>query len=1465
MDDAYTTMEFFSVPDTDCVTGLPELDRESLAILTTRRDVVVVRQGRITTYRLDEQQTEPRLEAEFKEPVTAIAESEAGLIVAACGAIHRVTPDGVRELARVDGTVGSLAVAGTSLFAVVGRPGRLDGTLVEVDLPRSAIASERSLRSSEVTLSVDAGGSFLGVSDGTTFRTLRVAPGDPCPDRPAPAPPRPPRPEREDDPCDCHGHGKEKDRPRDDDAERDPTATHPRPDPEPCDPGQSGVPTPDGGRIVGDGGGVTRHPPGSSPRTPFDPCRSHLFFEVHRIQTAGAYLIAADREARNVAVLASTDLRVLHQAQYRHGAVVLSHPAQPLMMVFDHANKAWERKYFGEIELSPIEIEPSINPDVLALDTMTWVGSPLPVLKGNYAPATGHKRVLVIPVVDPGQAFNDADLGKFAAYMKRAGFDHVQKFYRENSFGALSGIDFTFFGAHAGPGGPVRLPRPIAEYYNPLYVGAHVDLVKTGLTFPATVVFDGRERMTLNVQPMTGGRKASTLDVRFTALLCAGVHNEYPAQIQFLGTETGTISIKRPNGANAVLNLKFTPELVNIAGDTEVKAGLAKLETYLQGVIAAAAAAAGISGPLFAKPEMRRVDQGEGGLGLLVTTISHALATGPKLEVNSVTYSGAKDPLGLGSAFEGRMTLTAASDGNLQRYLDFVTVLAQEAAGFNHTQRRLAPDPVVEVKAGDGKLMSQFFIVDEDGGPGATMSVSNAVEMGTLFDTATGVPNTNVTAGRSATPKDGEAGADGLVSDVFTAAVDRLAPPGQHLAKKEAINLFFMPYDCIIIGVVHPAKADATDGDFVQPHEMWSAGPSSWTGHFRAVNAPRTAVFRPHPKEIQRGIQWILAPLQVKPDTALFCHEFGHTIGLDDLYKREAGYREDLIYLQTWAMMDHHGTLSHHCGYHKWQTNWIPNSRIHTIGRPKEDETLVQEVLLVPVEHWHDKDALVGAARAAFALPNHPVAQLVELSLGGDADVFGLIEARQKGAAFSQKLPADPAVLVTHCIVWWDKTRYAFNGRYRAPAHLLHADNQLRNAGDSFDLARGKELPIKGIVVSIVDRKDVAGVQVFLIRVERKHSKEFIDLFFSTSDPYYKNPDLWVDWTGNNGPDGKTSSLDQNRAHIYPPGQPVDQGEKIVVPDTGEEAHWMVARLRNNGNVRAEQVKVNFSVCDPPGTGDNGNFKVRDTVPLVQVPPTGGGEPIFVKSAWPVPAGFKGHTCIMVEIADLKVPLDHTGAALASDDVWQANNRAQKNVDQIGPRSSSPFEPVDFEFSVNNSARWPEVAYLEPEGLPYGMTLTISPKRRKIAAGETAIFRCRLELDDKVIDASCRGDHNFRINAWRVDEDSAILWGGVEYQVRPRKRSTTDLGGSWFNDEVEITGHVAPGNIAGSVRIRLAYTGHHARWVSADLKPGGTFAYKEKAPPNTVELLAIALFEGNKYYSESRSPQRRIMPPPPIR
>jgi hypothetical protein len=405
------------------------------------------------------------------------------------------------------------------------------------------------LRSSRVTLSTDSTNTFLGIGDGETFQTIRMASTRPCP--PATGAAEPPKPAPAEDPCHCkdpHGENGGTQIPG---VEQPPS----RPSPDPCDPGQTGVPTPGGGRVVGSGDGVTKHPPG--PGRPWDPCRSHLFFQVESVRLAGNYIVATDREARNVAVLAAEDLQVLHQAQFRKGAVVLSNPAQPRMLVYDRRSSTWSDTALSLLARLPIDRIPEIDPALLA-EPNTFTGSPMHVLRGTRAPAIGVKKVLMLPVVDPGQSFNDADLPKLAAYLRRTAFSHVAEYYREVSFNALKDVQYSVYGVDAGPGGPLRLPRPISDYYYPPYIGAHVDMIKSGLTFPASIVFDGRESMTLDAQPQTGGRPASVLKVKFSAILASGTHPLYPAQVHFAGTETATIFVKRPNGTNAALNLVST-------------------------------------------------------------------------------------------------------------------------------------------------------------------------------------------------------------------------------------------------------------------------------------------------------------------------------------------------------------------------------------------------------------------------------------------------------------------------------------------------------------------------------------------------------------------------------------------------------------------------------------------------------------------------------------------------------------------------------------------------------------------------------------------------------------------------------------------------------------------------------------------------------------------------------------------
>ena len=101
-------------------------------------------------------------------------------------------------------------------------------------------------------------------------------------------------------------------------------------------------------------------------------------------------------------------------------------------------------------------------------------------------------------------------------------------------------------------------------------------------------------------------------------------------------------------------------------------------------------------------------------------------------------------------------------------------------------------------------------------------------------------------------------------------------------------------------------------------------------------------------------------------------------------------------------------------------------------------------------------------------------------------------------------------------------------------------------------------------------------------------------------------------------------------------------------------------------------------------------------------------------------------------------------------------------------------------YSVTNDGIASEKAYLEPEGLPLGLKLTVLLRARVIAPKETAIFNCKLELDHKVITTGCQYDHEFLIVTCRVAHDSPERCGACKYKVRPREKTVVEIDWSWI-------------------------------------------------------------------------------------
>ena len=1470
------------------------------------KGLAIAADDRLTIYRLllDSNRSAAREVASHRLPgqVSTIAESTLGLLIATELA-GRSTVSLIREkdlttILELSGKITQLAAAGGQAYAVTFEAQEHQSHLIQIDLRQRAAVARRPLDHTQMKLSVDSTGQHLILTDIMARKITKL--GSDL--KPKSSPPTQPSAELR------AVAGGEHNQHRNGPPDRLPhepgcccicckltdkeEQTRPQPSPsggetpqQPEEPGpdyegEDGVPSDDGGIVVGNGDRVDHHSPSGQGKPP---CGRRLFWSIAALQRLGGYVLASDRSTRHVALL-SADMNLVDEWQFgRGGALLLTAEGTSalVMHIRDSGKWVWHDAYEIVSNLRPwLDQFPTIQQE-----TKTFIGQQSYTMSLSLGKKATHVKALLLPVIEGTQWFSSANLNGFGAYMKRTMVPVIKDYYHENSFGTLSrdNLSITIFGVDDGlvpAQGPLRLRRPkLKDYYFPAYKPAKVELVKGDVDAASMIVFDGRESLTIDAKPLTGGPEGAKLTLPFFAIAFQREEKLFSLQVKFLGTETFELELKTPAGGMKTLKLKFPAKVIDISADANVadmKAKLDELGKYLDNVMKAAELAAGITTRLFAPPKLIRIAQVGMRFGRLLVTFSAANTTGNKLTIKNVTSTlPGGDPMGLANPMRG--TMTVGDTGALSQYMENVAVLAQEAEptgrfGYN---ARLLKEPKCNFTYFGRRLDTTIAISDRYGGPGAEVKVIGSSGLETLFETATSEPNSPSTINNSESLRDNE----DFLRDVFSAAIDQIRNVGKltNALEKEKVLHFLQQFSVVLVMPIEAAIQDPKNKDAVLPSEFWDVSPlDHYEISFRGRQIWGTIIDRKD-ESIRLQTNWTLDLMKRggMPDNPLICHELGHALGYGDLY-HQTGYRDDLAYMGQWAMMDYHPDLSHHCGYHKLQSGWIPEGasteedygRVFPLGLPDPSHTKTWELLLVPIELW--RESLVGSSRAAFGVGEKvPVVQLASIDFGGDATVFGLIEARQwtKGSPFSKHLPGDGGILITNGITWKTDERFATAGLYRRSLHLLNPKNILRRPGDQFDLALAPELPVKGMRVELLDLQLVEGdAWVYRVRVSRENA-EFVDLYFSEGDPYYKSPDLWVDWPGNNEP--KPENLNPD----YPVGQPTDQGEEIRVDPAKAQPHWVVARLRNKGQVKAINVKLNFYYFDPPGGGDTGKpmnplegwrYKFIGSTTVPEIP--GKNDPQKIKVKWDVPPGFSGHTCLLVHIEDSGVDTDPTGVPLGSSDSWILNNHAQKNVDLYKPAGSSPFGPIEFDFSVHNAGIGPEVAYVEPNGLPYGMKLTVRPPKQEISSGHTAIFHCKLELEEQIIRSGCENDQRFRIEAWRQDAESSARWGGVEYEIRPRKKTDSKLSGTWYYaNEVILNGTIAPDPDGGVVHIRLDFENQQARWVTVDCAPGGTFTWSGRPPQNSRVLEAIAWFEGNRNFSSSQSNAIKLNAPTVIR
>jgi M6 family metalloprotease-like protein len=818
--------------------------------------------------------------------------------------------------------------------------------------------------------------------------------------------------------------------------------------------------------------------------------------------------------------------------------------------------------------------------------------------------------------------------------------------------------EFTVFGVHLGtPRKPLVLPRAFASYFYDEFSPGGIETIMPG-DWTNPLALDGTETLTLRSDPAVGVGKDYA--VPFAALWTTRTHNSYPVAVNFAGTETLQIDVDDQTGTLRTLNLTFAPlSLSHAQGDDEA-AFLQAIGQHVTNAIRAAETATG-SPVVLQDVVFRRIRQSsnDAEFGRLQGQFRVATAGGAT-QKGQVTLTPPGSPpaaLGvLGLTGMGARSGVLGSAAQVGSYLGECLHAARFESGEGMGQNDPHLDSAVETEedAVAQTVRVRIKLAEDKGGAGAEITrVSSAGHTASGWSTAVPVPGSESTKNNRNTMRYHQ----DLANDVFTAAMDHIRATS--VWNTEAVRAQFADFDAMMIGFVGACPTTVPVAD------RWNAA--------NAVDFTRLRMFvryhqatdlnNPNPADspVTLGTDLLIGQRFNQFDPGVMSHEIGHGLGLPDLYSA-TGFRDDVVYVDDWCQMaGSNGRFNHFCAWSKWSVDWIVDdpgdpalNRVVDVPMPDPSATTETEAWLCPVEYW---DGTMRADIEAEVGTGLPIGQMMKVHLGSDGGVVDLIELRTRGQAFSQQLPPTPAVIVTNVLQPGTDRRWAVNGLYRRSVHLLNQGKELRSVGDIFNFAAAPEFPLKGCTVELVDLRTIRSGTIPICRLKVvREPAEFIDLFFQDNIPSWRSPDIWVDWPGDNP--------DPTVPRVYPEGTPTDQGEVVRFPSSGVEPHFLVPRPHNAGNVRAEDVKVRWFICDPPGAGDDGRWVQRDTMTIPQID---GDTWDIAPFTWNVDPATSSHQCLRAEIIDWTIPTGVDPAtgdtlALGSDDVLLQNNNAQKNV-----------------------------------------------------------------------------------------------------------------------------------------------------------------------------------------------------------
>jgi len=355
---------------------------------------------------------------------------------------------------------------------------------------------------------------------------------------------------------------------------------------------------------------------------------------------------------------------------------------------------------------------------------------------------------------------------------------------------------------------------------------------------------------------------------------------------------------------------------------------------------------------------------------------------------------------------------------------------------------------------------------------------------------------------------------------------------------------------------------------------------------------------------------------------ATFTHELGHNLGMGDQYAPSVpmpGPPPDTRNVGSWDMMHAEGNLPHFSIAHRMLLGWV---------NPTWMEAFNFSSMATPVDQTITLSAIESGAPPAGRRAG------IEIRLADGWNYYIEYRNRQAGQIGDQNLPTNNRILGT------DMVSSPYTPPISRPGILLLTND---TDGDGAVLGNGnnyRETDFTDPVYPTDFSVDVSGIDGTKADVRIRYGVNSkpdpsIRPWPASADRPYQSPDIEV----------------QNARNLADPAW-------FNVPWVGN-VNTVIATVKNNGNLAAPNVRVNFSVKDftvtnAPETSIGSSVQ---NIPAL-------GTTTFTAS-WTPPA--TGHYCIIV-----RIPLYQTPGAGSVVEMTELNNVAQSNYDRFISGTASP-------------------------------------------------------------------------------------------------------------------------------------------------------------------------------------------------